>query len=78
MPRSTCRPGAGCGSGAGSQVLTIRGTLLLCCLVVVGVQAEDSLRQRGKRGKKARQQVDAVAAAFILQSYLDAHKNVIG
>jgi len=42
------------------------------------VQAEDSLRQRGKRGKKARQQVDAVAAAFILQSYLDAHKNVIG
>jgi len=38
------------------------------------VQAEDSLRQRGKRGKKARQQVDAVAAAFILQSYLDAHR----
>ena len=37
------------------------------------VKAEDSLRQRGKRGKKARQQVDAVAAAFILQSYLDAH-----
>ena len=42
------------------------------------VQAEDSLRQRGKRGKKARQQVDAVAAAFILQSYLDAQRNVIG
>lgn len=38
------------------------------------VRAEDSLRQRGKRGKKARQQVDAVAAAFILQSYLDAHR----
>ena len=37
------------------------------------VQAEASLRQRGKRGKKARQRVDAVAAAFILQSYLDAH-----
>lgn len=37
------------------------------------VQAEESLRQRGKRGKKARQEVDAVAAAFILQSYLDAH-----
>ncbi len=37
------------------------------------VQAEESLRRRGKRGKKARQQVDAVAAAFILQSYLDAH-----
>ena len=41
------------------------------------VRAEESLRQRGKRGKKARQQVDAVAAAFILQSYLDAHRNVI-
>ena len=42
------------------------------------VRAEESLRQRGKRGKKARQQVDAVAAAFILQSYLDAQRNVIG
>lgn len=39
------------------------------------VKAEESLRQRGKRGKKARQQVDAVAAAFILQSYLDAHRS---
>ncbi|MCP4415842.1 MAG: Holliday junction resolvase RuvX [Chloroflexi bacterium] len=38
------------------------------------VQAEASLRQRGKRGKKARAQVDAVAAAFILQNYLDAHR----
>lgn len=38
------------------------------------VRAEESLRLRGKRGKKARQQVDAVAAAFILQSYLDAHQ----
>ena len=37
------------------------------------VMAEKSLRQRGKRGKKARQRVDAVAAAIILQSYLDAH-----
>lgn len=37
------------------------------------VQAEESLQQRGKRGKKAKQQVDAVAAAFILQNYLDAH-----
>jgi putative Holliday junction resolvase len=36
------------------------------------VKAEESLRRRGKRGKKARQRVDAVAAAFILQSYLDA------
>ncbi|VAW31496.1 Putative pre-16S rRNA nuclease Yqg [hydrothermal vent metagenome] len=38
------------------------------------VQAEASLRQRGKRGKKARAQVDAVAAAFILQNYLDAQR----
>ena len=37
------------------------------------VQAEASLRERGKRGKKAREQVDAVAAAFILQNYLDAN-----
>ena len=38
------------------------------------VKAEESLRLRGKRGKRARQRVDAVAAAFILQSYLDAHR----
>lgn len=37
------------------------------------VMAEESLRQRGKRGKQARERVDAVAAAIILQSYLDAH-----
>jgi putative holliday junction resolvase len=37
------------------------------------VMAEESLRQRGKRGKKARERVDAVAAAIILQSFLDAH-----
>ncbi len=37
------------------------------------VLAEESLRQRGTRGKKARARVDAVAAAIILQSYLDAH-----
>lgn len=37
------------------------------------IEAEASLRARGKRGKKARERVDAVAAAFILQSYLDAH-----
>ncbi|MCP4356956.1 MAG: Holliday junction resolvase RuvX [Chloroflexi bacterium] len=37
------------------------------------VQAEESLQLRGKRGKKAKARVDAVAAAFILQSYLDAH-----
>ena len=36
------------------------------------VQAEASLRTRGKKGRKIRQSVDAVAASFILQSYLDA------
>ncbi|MCL4264571.1 MAG: Holliday junction resolvase RuvX [Anaerolineae bacterium] len=36
-------------------------------------QAEESLALRGQRGKKAKERVDAVAAAFILQSYLDAH-----
>lgn len=37
------------------------------------VQAEESLRQRHISGKKSKEQIDAVAAAFILQSYLDAH-----
>ena len=37
-------------------------------------QAEASLRARGKRGRKIKERVDAVAAAFILQSYLDAHR----
>lgn len=36
-------------------------------------EAEASLRARGQRGEKLRQRVDAVAAAFILQSFLDAH-----
>jgi putative holliday junction resolvase len=36
-------------------------------------QAEASLRARGKRGRQLKERVDAVAAAFILQSYLDAH-----
>ena len=36
-------------------------------------QAEASLHARGKRGKKVKERVDAVAAAFILQDYLDAH-----
>jgi putative Holliday junction resolvase len=36
-------------------------------------QAEASLRARGRRGKKVKERVDAVAAAFILQEYLDAH-----
>jgi putative Holliday junction resolvase len=38
------------------------------------VDAEDSLRERGIHGRKRRSRVDAVAAAFILQSYLDAHR----
>ncbi len=36
------------------------------------VDAEASLRNRGIRGKRKRQRIDAVAAAFILQSFLDA------
>jgi putative holliday junction resolvase len=35
-------------------------------------EAEASLRARGKKGRQIRQHVDAAAAAFILQSYLDA------
>ena len=42
------------------------------------VEAEASLRERGIRGRRARQQIDAVAAAFILQSYLDAMSDWIG
>ena len=38
------------------------------------VEAEASLRARGIRGKKAKARVDAVAAAFILQNYLDVHR----
>jgi putative holliday junction resolvase len=39
------------------------------------VAAQDSMRQRGQSHKKQREWVDAVAAAFILQNYLDAQKN---
>lgn len=35
-------------------------------------QAEAGLRAQGKRGRKIKEHVDAVAAALILQSYLDA------
>jgi putative Holliday junction resolvase len=35
------------------------------------VQAENSLRARGQKGRKIRQNVDAVAATLILQAYLD-------
>lgn len=40
------------------------------------VDAEASLRARGKRGKRMRQMVDATAAAFFLQSYLDEHRQL--
>ncbi len=39
-------------------------------------QAEASLRARGKRGRQVKDRVDAVAAAFILQDYLDAHADL--
>lgn len=41
-------------------------------------QAEASLRARGKRGKQIEERVDAVAAAFILQDYLNAHADNTG
>jgi putative holliday junction resolvase len=39
------------------------------------VAAQENMRQRGHSRKKQREWVDAVAAAFILQNYLDAQKN---
>lgn len=36
------------------------------------VQAEASLKARGRKRHKIREHVDAVAASFILQSYLDS------
>ncbi len=39
------------------------------------IEAENSLRERGIRGKKAKERVDAVAAAFILQNYLDGNRD---
>jgi len=42
------------------------------------LDAETSLRQRGIHGKRRRKRVDAVAAAFILQSYLDSKSNLNG
>ena len=37
-------------------------------------RAEESLRAQGKKLKKIKERIDAVAAAFILQDYLDAHR----
>ena len=36
------------------------------------VDAQESLRERGVRSNKQRDRIDAVAAAFILQSYLES------
>lgn len=36
------------------------------------IQAAESLTQRGVTGRKQKEQLDSVAAAFILQNYLDA------
>lgn len=36
-------------------------------------RAQESMRARGQRGRKSRERIDAVAAAFILQDFLDAH-----
>jgi putative Holliday junction resolvase len=38
------------------------------------VEAEASLRARGQRGKKLKERIDAVAAAFILESFLNAEQ----
>lgn len=40
------------------------------------VQAEESLKLAGVRGKRLREKVDAVAAALILQSWLDVQTDV--
>lgn len=37
------------------------------------VAATEALHAQGRRGRKVKERVDAVAAALILQSYLDAH-----
>ena len=45
------------------------------------VDAQEALRSQGVRGRKQRERIDAAAAAFILQGYLDAqgaHKNSNG
>lgn len=39
------------------------------------VEAERVLKQQGKRSKKIRQEVDAVAASIILRTFLDLQRN---
>jgi putative Holliday junction resolvase len=41
------------------------------------VEATAALRAQGRRGKKLKERVDAVAAALILQSYLDGQRETI-
>ena len=41
------------------------------------VQAYESLRLRGKQAWQVKDRIDAVAAAFILQSYLDAQNDQV-
>ena len=38
-------------------------------------KAEASLRARGKRNKQIKARIDAVAAAFILEDYLESHSD---
>ncbi len=38
-------------------------------------KAEASLRARGKRNKQIKERIDAVAAAFILEDYLESHSD---
>ncbi len=38
--------------------------------------AEEILRDQGRRGREGRRELDAIAAAVILQSYLDAQISV--
>jgi putative Holliday junction resolvase len=42
------------------------------------VMAAEILGTKGRRGRKAREEIDATAAAVILQSYLDAHSSAMG
>ena len=51
-------------------------TIQFCDESFTTVKAEASLRERGIRGRRCRQRIDAVAAAFILQSYLDSLNEV--
>ena len=40
------------------------------------VRAQESLRAQGRKLKKIKERVDAVAAAFILQDYLEAQERI--